>query len=81
MNYFIRKRLYYCVLFTIAFSRAVFADLAADQQAYADQGFGMFIHFNMPTFVQDTFTGNQSNINVFNPSLLNTDQWAATTRR
>jgi alpha-L-fucosidase len=54
-------------------------DVLSDAEAaYIQQGFGMFIHFNMPTFVGDTNTPNQPNVNVFNPYLLNTDQWAAT---
>lgn len=57
------------------------ADALSDAEAaYIQQGFGMFIHFNMPTFVGDTNTPNQPNINVFNPYLLNTDQWAATAK-
>ncbi len=54
--------------------------LSDAQAAYVAQGFGMFVHFSMPTAAQYYFTPNQPNSNIFNPYLLDTDQWAATAK-
>lgn len=46
------------------------------QQQFVDLRFGMFIHFNMATF-QDREWGDPAGpIDAFNPTALDTDQWA-----
>lgn len=56
------------------------------QQQYVDQGQGMFLHFNMSTFVSGPGDVNGqwadpgTSINTFNPTALDTDQWAATAK-
>lgn len=46
------------------------------QQAFLDLRFGMFLHFNMATF-QDLEWGDPTGpIEAFNPTALDTDQWA-----
>lgn len=47
------------------------------QQAFIDLRFGMFIHFNMATF-QDREWGDPTGpVEAFDPTNLDTDQWAA----
>ena len=46
------------------------------QQAYVDQGQGMFIHFSLESFMPVQWAPVATNINTFNPSDLDTDQWA-----
>lgn len=56
------------------------ARLLAAQQAFLDLRFGMFIHLNMATF-QDREWGDPSrSAALFNPSELDTDQWARAAR-
>lgn len=56
------------------------ARLLAAQQAFLDLRFGMFIHLNMATF-QDREWGDPSRpATLFNPSELDTDQWARAAR-
>ena len=50
-------------------------DLAAQQRAFLEQKYGMFIHFGYNTFTDSKATS--PNVDHFNPSNLNTDQWAA----
>jgi alpha-L-fucosidase len=50
------------------------------QQRFVDLRFGMFLHFNMATF-QDREWGDPTSLpNVFHPTALDTDQWAAAAR-
>jgi alpha-L-fucosidase len=54
--------------------------LLAAQQAFLDLRFGMFIHLNMATF-QDREWGDPAQpATLFNPSDLDTDQWARSAR-
>ena len=47
------------------------------QQRFVDLRFGMFLHFNMATF-QDREWGDPSSLpDLFHPTALDTDQWAA----
>lgn len=56
------------------------ADLAALKQGYADQQYGMFLSFNMGTFTNQEWASPGQDVNTFNPTSINTDQWAATAR-
>jgi alpha-L-fucosidase len=46
------------------------------QQAFVDLGFGMFIHYNIPTYMNDDWADPNASPEIFNPKKLNTDQWA-----
>jgi alpha-L-fucosidase len=48
------------------------------QQRFVDLRFGMFLHFNMATFQDREWGDPRSSPNLFHPTALNTDQWAAT---
>lgn len=46
------------------------------QQQFVDLGFGMFIHYNIPTYMDDDWADPDASPNIFNPKHLDTDQWA-----
>jgi alpha-L-fucosidase len=46
------------------------------QQQFVDLGFGMFIHFNMATYLEEDWADPDAPASLFNPKKLNTDQWA-----
>ncbi|RZK58249.1 MAG: carbohydrate-binding protein [Pedobacter sp.] len=46
------------------------------QQQFVDLGFGMFIHYNIPTYMEDDWADPDASPAIFNPKQLNTDQWA-----
>lgn len=52
-------------------------DLLALQQHFVDLRFGMFLHFNMATFQDREWGDPTSRPNLFSPTGLDTDQWAA----
>lgn len=52
-------------------------DLLALQQHFVDLRFGMFLHFNMATFQDREWGDPTSQPNLFSPTGLDTDQWAA----
>src|SRR5215472_15303010 len=54
--------------------------LLALQQRFVDLRFGMFLHFNMATFQDREWGDPTSPPNLFSPSALDTDQWAAAAR-
>jgi alpha-L-fucosidase len=69
------------VLYTVISSSAAAVDLSTLQQNYVNQGYGMFLHYNMGTYTNEEWAHSLSlsSINTFNPGgLVNTDQWAAT---
>lgn len=47
------------------------------QQEFVDLAFGMFIHYNIPTYMEDDWADPDAPPSIFNPRKLNTDQWAA----
>jgi len=47
------------------------------QQEFADLRFGMFIHFNIPTFSTDDWPDPNTPVSAFNPTMLDCNQWAA----
>lgn len=51
-------------------------NLAQLQQEFIDLRFGMFIHFNIPTYVNQDWPDPEAPVSLFNPSRLNCDQWA-----
>jgi len=50
--------------------------LAANQQAFVDLRFGMFIHFNIPTFADQDWPDPDASPAIFNPTGLDCGQWA-----
>ena len=46
------------------------------QQAFVDLRFGMFIHFNMPTFCPEDWPDPDASPELFNPTKLDCSQWA-----
>ena len=51
-------------------------DLATLQQEFVDLRFGMFIHFNIPTYMDQDWADPEASPAIFNPTKLNCDQWA-----
>src|ERR1700691_152745 len=47
------------------------------QQQFVDLRFGMFLHFNMATFQDREWGDPTSSPDLFHPTALDTDQWAA----
>jgi len=54
--------------------------LATLQQQFVDLRFGMFIHFNIPTFANQDWPDPETPVSVFNPAKLDCNQWAATAK-
>lgn len=50
--------------------------LAELQKAFLDLRFCMFIHFNMATFQDLEWGDDRQPVETFNPTCLDTDQWA-----
>jgi alpha-L-fucosidase len=50
--------------------------LAQLQQQFVDLRFGMFIHFNIPTYMNQDWPDPETPASLFNPKKLNADQWA-----
>lgn len=52
------------------------SDLKTLQQQFVDLKFGMFIHFNIPTFMDDDWADPEASPAIFNPVKLDCGQWA-----
>ena len=50
--------------------------LNALQQKFVDLRFGMFIHYNIPTYANADWPDPDTDPKLFNPTKLNADQWA-----
>ncbi|HTG56040.1 MAG TPA: alpha-L-fucosidase [Niabella sp.] len=46
------------------------------QQAFVDLRFGMFIHFNIPTYMNQDWADPEASPSLFNPTNLDCNQWA-----
>ncbi|QRR00693.1 alpha-L-fucosidase [Dyadobacter sandarakinus] len=66
-------------LFTTTWAQktATTRSLVTLQQDFVNLGFGMFIHYNIPTYGKDDWADPDASPAVFNPGKLDTDQWAA----
>ncbi len=51
-------------------------DLATLQQKFVDLRFGMFIHYNIPTYMDEDWPDPDASPSIFNPKKLDCDQWA-----
>src|ERR1700744_4643898 len=61
------------VLFITAKAQMPLAQL---QQQFVDQKFGMFIHFNIPTYANQDWPDPELSPEIFNPTKLDCNQWA-----
>lgn len=50
--------------------------LIENQQSFVDLRFGMFIHFNIPTFMDEDWADPDASPELFNPTRMNCGQWA-----
>lgn len=50
------------------------------QQEFINMRFGMFIHFNIPTFMSDDWADPDASPSIFNPRKLDCNQWAKTAK-
>lgn len=50
--------------------------LAQRQQEFVDLRFGMFIHYNIPTYMDQDWPDPDASPDIFNPKKLDCDQWA-----
>jgi alpha-L-fucosidase len=50
--------------------------LAERQQQFVDLRFGMFIHYNIPTYMDEDWPDPEASPAIFNPKKLDCDQWA-----
>src|SRR5882724_1408458 len=61
-------------------SSQVFKTLAQNQQEFVNLRFGMFIHFNIPTFMDEDWADPEAPAALFNPLKLDCNQWAKAAR-
>jgi alpha-L-fucosidase len=54
--------------------------LRASQQRFVDRRFGMFVHFNMPTFADADWPDPEAPVEMFNPLRLDCGNWARAAR-
>ena len=63
-----------------AYAVAGVEPLHALQQQFIDLRFGMFIHFNIPTFANADWPDPDAPVSLFNPAHLDCNQWAKAAR-
>jgi alpha-L-fucosidase len=64
------------ILASFSYKASAQTDLSTLQQRFVDLKFGMFIHFNMPTYMNADWPDPDAPASAFNPTKLNCDQWA-----
>lgn len=59
-------------------AQSVFTDklLRENQKEFVNLGFGMFIHYGMPTFMDQDWSDPDASLKLFKSPKLNADQWA-----
>jgi len=74
----IMKKIYLLLLFcmTMSASFAQTKSLHQLQQDFVNLRFGMFIHFNMPTYANEDWPDPDTSPSLFNPVKLDCQQWA-----
>ena len=55
---------------------AYFRSLKQQQQEFVNLRFGMFIHYNIPTYMDDDWADPDASPSIFNPTKLDCGQWA-----
>ena len=74
---FIRKSILPALLLCAALAPAQAQDrLKEQQQEFVNRKFGMFIHFNMPTFADEDWPDPDLPAETFYPARLDCGQWA-----
>lgn len=68
--------LFLCLMPSIC-GNAQSARLPSLQQSFVDLRFGMFIHFNIPTFMDHDWADPDASPSIFNPTKLDCKQWAS----
>jgi alpha-L-fucosidase len=72
-----RKSILYTFLFACTFvCQAQEKSLEQLQQEFVDLRFGMFIHYNIPTYTPEDWPEPDASPSLFNPSRLDCSQWA-----
>src|SRR3712207_4647361 len=78
------RRYFYLLLLLVAAqtmsAQTARRDLHSLQQDFVDLRFGMFIHFNMPTFAPEDWPDPDMPASAFNPKKLDCGQWATTAK-
>ena len=67
-------------MISIQFMYAQDKSLYQLQQEFVDLRFGMFIHFNMPTYFNEDWPDPDASPALFNPTKLDCKQWAKAAR-
>jgi alpha-L-fucosidase len=77
-----RYLIYLTVVIDILISSPAFTQTALHQlqQQFIDLRFGMFIHFNIPTFMNQDWPDPEASPAIFNPKKLDCNQWALAAR-
>lgn len=72
------KKLFIVLALLLACGTEAFAEKSLHQlqQEFVDLRFGMFIHFNIPTFSPEDWPDPDQPVSTFNPTRLNCHQWA-----
>ena len=68
--------LFLCPETVFAQQKSTGGSLVSLQQQFVDLGFGMFIHYNIPTYGPDDWADPEASPAIFNPQKLSTEQWA-----
>jgi alpha-L-fucosidase len=66
----------FVMAFTGSFAQLEKKTLQELQQAFVDLRFGMFIHYNIPTYMDDDWADPDASPEIFNPAKLDCKQWA-----
>lgn len=69
-----------CFVSIVSFAQTKARPLTQLQQEFVDLRFGMFIHFNIPTFMDDDWADPDASPSIFNPVKLDCGQWAKTAK-
>jgi alpha-L-fucosidase len=69
-----------CSLWLLCCITVTAKDLRNLQQEFVDLKFGMFIHFNIPTFTNHDWPDPDASPEIFNPVKLDCSQWAKAAR-
>ena len=65
-----------CFLYHLAGYAQTAKPLAQLQQEFVDLRFGMFIHYNIPTYTPEDWPDPEAPASLFNPTRLDCSQWA-----
>ncbi len=76
LNTIMKKYPIYLIAFFLCMNSYGQKSLTLAQQEFADLRFGMFIHFNIPTFSTDDWPDPNTPVSAFNPTKLDCNQWA-----